>query len=157
MHMSISDVTLIVCGAPLAARTPDLIRGLMADGWRPAVVGTPGSVGWLDHDAVTRLVGEPPRFEFRAPSTPKHGGAPAVVVVCPATFNTVNKAAAGIADTYALGVLCEAISTRTPTVIVPTVSTRLSGHPAWPRSVATLTEAGWCSSTLGPAQRVPRH
>jgi hypothetical protein len=136
-HVSTLGVTLIVCGAPLAARVPDLIRGLMADEWQPVVVGTPGSVGWLDHDAVTRLVGEPPRFEFRAPWTPKRGGPPAAVVVCPATFNTVNKAAAGIADTYALGVLCEAISTRTLTVIVPTVSTKLSGHPAWPRSLAT--------------------
>jgi hypothetical protein len=136
-HVAISDVTLIVCGAPLAARAPDLTRGLMADEWRPLVVGTPGSVGWLDQDAVTQLVGEP-RFAFRAPWTPKRDGPPAAVVVCPATFNTVNKTAAGIADTYALGVLCEAVSTRTPTVIMPTVSTKLlSGHPAWPPSLAT--------------------
>jgi phosphopantothenoylcysteine synthetase/decarboxylase len=131
-----------VCGAPLTARTPDLVRELLAEGWKPTVIGTPAAAEWLDDDAVTRLVGEPPRFDYRSPSQPKRGGPPAAVVVCPATFNTINKAAAGINDTYALGVLCEAIGTSTPTVAVPMVNNKLWGHPAWAGSLGVLAEAG---------------
>ena len=140
--MSDVDVTLIVCGAPLTARTPDLVRELLAEGWRPTVVATPSAAWWLDGYAVESLIGEPPRTQFRSPSQPKRGGPPAAVVVCPATFNTVNKAAAGINDTYALGVLCEAIGTGTPTVLVPMVNNKLWGHPAWAGSLDVLSSAG---------------
>jgi hypothetical protein len=37
--MTSMDVTLIVCGAPLAERTPDLIAALLADGWQPRTHG----------------------------------------------------------------------------------------------------------------------
>lgn len=136
------DVALIVCGAPLTSRTPDLVQALRADGWRPTVIGTQASSEWLDVDAVAAVLGEPPLFDFRQPDQPKRGGPPAAVVVCPATFNTVNKAASGVNDTYALGVLCEAIGTGTPTVLVPMVNNKLWGHPAWPRSLSTLADAG---------------
>src|SRR5262245_58695378 len=95
-------MTLVVGGAPLTARTPDLLGALVGEGWQPVVVATPSASAWLDVDAVTRLVGEPPQDSFRAPDQPKRGVPPAAVVLCPATFNTVNKAAAGAADTYAL-------------------------------------------------------
>jgi phosphopantothenoylcysteine synthetase/decarboxylase len=63
-------------------------------------------------------------------------------MVCPATFNTVNKAAAGINDSYALGVLCEALGTATPVVMVPMVNNKLWGHPAWSRNLTALADAG---------------
>jgi hypothetical protein len=136
------DLTLIVCGAPLTSRTPALVVALMTDGWRPTVVATPGSLQWLDGEAIKRLTGEPPRLEFRLPTQTKRDRPPAAVVVCPATFNTVNKAAAGINDSYAMGVLCEAIGVGTPTVLVPMVNNKLWGHPVWARSLGTLVEAG---------------
>lgn len=140
--MANSDVTVIVCGAPLTARLPDLLAELLAKGWQPTVVGTPASAAWLDADAVVQLVDEPPRLEFRSPMQLKRGGPPAAVVVCPATFNTLNKAAAGINDSYALGVLCEALGTGTPLVVVPMVNNKLWGHPAWAGSLAVLERAG---------------
>jgi phosphopantothenoylcysteine synthetase/decarboxylase len=77
----------------------------------------------------------------RTPGEPKSFPRPDAVILAPATFNTVNKLATGIADTYALTVLCSAIGTRTPMVIVPFVSTRLAGHPAWLASLAVLRYA----------------
>lgn len=136
------EVTLIVCGAPLASRTADLVEALRADGWRPTVIGTRASSEWMDADAVAAVAGEPARFDFRQPGQPKRGGRPAAVVVCPATFNTVNKAAAGINDSYPMGVLCEALGTGTPTVVVPMVNDKLWGHPAWSRSLTVLADAG---------------
>jgi len=136
------DVTLIVCGAPLTARAPDLLAALADDGWRPGVVATPAAAPWLDSAAVERLTGEPPRTEFRSPAYPKRAGDPAAVVVCPATFNTVNKAAAGAADTYALATLCEALGSRLPVLLVPMVNNKLWGHPAWTDSLAIFSNAG---------------
>jgi phosphopantothenoylcysteine synthetase/decarboxylase len=136
------NVTLIVCGAPLTLRTPDLVRALLDDGWTVSVVATPSALAWIDGPAIKRLTGVLSRSEFRDPQHPKRGGPPDAVVVCPATFNTVNKAAVGAADTYALAQLCEALGEGVPVVAVPMVNNKLWGHPAWSRSLAVLESAG---------------
>jgi phosphopantothenoylcysteine synthetase/decarboxylase len=135
------NVTVIVCGAPLATRIPDLLSELVAEGWSPSVIATPSALAWLDPAVITEMVGSPPRSQYRAPSQPKSPD-PAAVVVCPATFNTVNKAAAGAMDTYALGVFCEALGTGIPTVVVPMVNNKLWSHPAWQPNLAVLRQAG---------------
>lgn len=135
-------VTLVVCGAPLTARTADLVRSLLDDDWAVSVVATPSALAWLDGDAVRELTGAAPRVEFRDPHQPKVAGPADVVVICPATFNTINKAAVGAADTYALGQVCEALGEDVPVVAVPMVNNKLWGHPAWTRSLAELESAG---------------
>ncbi len=140
--MTRPDLALIVCGTPLAARATELAARVVGAGWQTTLVATTAAMGWLDASAVERTTGEPPRHAFRAPEQPKRRAAPAAVAVCPATFNTVNKAAAGITDTYAAAVLCEALGAGVPTVVVPMVNDKLWGHPAWSRSVATLRAAG---------------
>src|SRR3569833_2342699 len=106
------EVTLVVCGAPLTLRAPDVVRAIAQLGLQPRVVGTPASLEWLDAQAVEELTGTPPQFDFRAPTVAKRAGSPSALLVCPATFNTVNKSAAGIADNYALGLISEALGTR---------------------------------------------
>ena len=135
------NVTLIVCGAPLTLRAPDLVRALLDDDWTVAVVATPSALAWIDGPTVEGLTGTLPRSEFRDPQQPK-SGPPDAVVVCPATFNTVNKAAVGAADTYALAQLCEALGEGVPVVAVPMVNNKLWGHPAWSRSLAVLESIG---------------
>lgn len=140
--MTGAPLTLVVCAAPLAWRVPDLLTACLAEGWRPTVVATPSAMDWLDADTISDLVGELPRVAHRAPTEPKRSGEPAAVIVCPATFNTINKAALGIADTYALGVVCEAMGTGVPLVVAPMVSNKLWGHPAWTASIGVFREAG---------------
>ena len=135
-------LTLIVCGAPLAARTTDMVRSLLDADWAVSVVATPAAMAWLDGDAVRILTGAAPRVEFRDPRRPKDAGSADVVVICPATFNTINKAAVGAADTYALAQVCEALGEGVPVVAVPMVNNKLWGHPAWTRSLAELQSAG---------------
>jgi phosphopantothenoylcysteine decarboxylase len=135
-------VSLILCGAPLTTRAPHLVSVLQADGWYPTVICTPSASAWFDHNAVTELTGQAPVSDFRSPMEPRRGVPPAAMVVCPATFNTVNKAASGIADTYASATVCEALATGIPLVMVPMVSTRLWGHPAWVRNLDVLRDAG---------------
>jgi phosphopantothenoylcysteine synthetase/decarboxylase len=64
------------------------------------------------------------------------------LVVAPATFNTINKWAAGMSDTFALGILNEALGLILPIVASPYAKPALAAHPAFARSLATLSEAG---------------
>jgi phosphopantothenoylcysteine synthetase/decarboxylase len=67
---------------------------------------------------------------------------PDAIAVAPATFNTVNKWAAGISDTLALGLLTEAIGKRLPIVALPFINAAQAEHPAFQRSIDQLRKEG---------------
>jgi phosphopantothenoylcysteine synthetase/decarboxylase len=138
----VGSLALVVCGSPFAARAAEVAGAIGAAGWAVRVVATRAAMTWVDDDAVEAVTGFRALVEQRRPDEPTRFPTPVHVVVCPATFNTVNKLAAGIADTYAHGVLCEAVATGVPLTVVPTVGPRLSGHPAYGRSVELLTAVG---------------
>ena len=60
----------------------------------------------------------------------QRGPRPAAVVACPLTMNSAAKAATGIMDTYAAGVLVDAIAVGTPLTLVVMVSSR-AARPEW--------------------------
>lgn len=134
--------TLVLTGAPLTSRAPDLAVALIEAGWDVHLVATPSAAAWINEDALVQVVGHAPTTQHRAPDEPRRGGRPDAVVVAPATFNTVNKLATGLADTYAHGLLCDALGTNTPLVMVPMVNDRLWGHPAWATNLQFLSTAG---------------
>lgn len=134
-------IYLVATGAPLTRRAADFVPEAEARGWQPAIIATNSAQAWLDEDKMKGL-DVPVLTGHRSPDQAKRLPPAGAVVLAPGTFNTINKLATGIADTYALSVLCEAISLRTPMVIVPFVSSRLSGHPAWLASLAVLRYAG---------------
>lgn len=134
-------VSVLVTGAPLAARCPDVAAALIEQGWTASIAATEAALPWIDSEHVAAVTGSPPRVRYRDPSAPSAKD-PDAVVVCPATFNTVSKAALGIADTYVHSVLCEAIGAGTPTVIVPMAKHSLWNHPAWASHLERLTAAG---------------
>ena len=101
-------VSILVTGAPLAARFTDVAAALIDDGWTASISATEAALPWIDADHVDTVTGSPLRVRYRDPTSPSAKD-PDAVVVCPATFNTVGKAALGIADTYVHSVLCEAI------------------------------------------------
>ena len=126
----------------MAARTHDVAARAVELGWLVRVVATPSAVNWIDVGKVETITGFPVLVEQRQPGQPKRFPPPTRVVICPATFNTVNKLAAGIMDTYAAGLLCEALASRIPITLAPMVSTRLWPHPAWQHNLDMLTAAG---------------
>lgn len=67
-----------------------------------------------------------------------HEGA---VIVAPATYNTINKWAAGASDNHALGVLAETFGLGIPVVVLPFVNSALAAHFAFTRRVADLAAA----------------
>lgn len=134
--------TLLVCAAPLARRAPHVAAALKAGGWEVAAVLTPCASDWVDHDAVTEAIGSPPLVGFRDHTTGPSPRAADVVVICPITFNTVAKAAIGIADTYAHSLIAEYLGQSTPIVAVPMVNANLWGHPSWLPHTDYLAKAG---------------
>lgn len=147
--MAERSVTLVTCGAPLAARAPDIAAAIVAAGWDCVVVASPVGAQWVDAEAVAAITGQPLNVQQRAIDAPRTLPLPDAVVAAPLTFNTLNKITAGISDTYAAGVLCEAISRRIPLVLAPTISTRLWNHPAVEQSLSVLHR--WGAHFLDPA------
>ena len=137
-----APLTLVVCAAPLAERAGEFAATIGRVGWQVLVVATPAAAAWVDEEDVRGATGRALAVDFRRSNEPKRGPRPTVVVICPLTFNTLNKFAAGISDTYALGVLNEALAAGTPIVAVPFVSDRLWRHPAVRPNIDRLAAAG---------------
>jgi hypothetical protein len=76
------------------------------------------------------------------------------VIVAPATYNTINKCALGISDTYALGLLAEAVSLAVPVVALPFVNSALASRRPFQRSVGQLRDEG-VRVLLGPGEYEP--
>jgi phosphopantothenoylcysteine synthetase/decarboxylase len=133
---------LVVCAAPPATRTPVLVAGLRDAGWDVHVVFTPAAAAWVDVDAIEVACGHPVRSGWRRPEDPAYEPPGDALLVAPATFNSMNKAAAGISDSLALGLVNEAVGRRVPTVMLACVNDGLAAHPAYGPGVAVLRGAG---------------
>lgn len=64
------------------------------------------------------------------------------MLAAPLTFNSLNKWAAGFADTVAVGLLCELLGAGVPIVAAPCVKDLLRRHPAYEASIKRLSDAG---------------
>jgi phosphopantothenoylcysteine synthetase/decarboxylase len=144
--------TLVVCGAPLASRAPDVAAELIRVGWQPRVILTSAAEPWVDRPALEAVTGALGQTELRAPDSLKPSRARAIAVV-PITFNSVGKAANGIADTLAHSAMAEALGEGLPFVAVSMVNQYLAGNPAWAQNTKHLTAAGvtWVSVVDGTA------
>src|SRR4051794_23955101 len=76
------------------------------------------------------------------------------VIIAPATYNTINKLALGINDTYPLNIAAEAIGRRTPTAILPFVNTALAARTPFLNAISTLRNEG-VAVVFGPGQWMP--
>lgn len=137
-------LTVVVCAAGPAPHVTNLVALAHGGGWTVDLIATPAAVDFLDVDALEQTLGRPVRTRTlqSAPTAPRALPASAGVIVAPATFNTVCKLAAGIADNYALTTVAEAIGRRVPTVVVPFVNTAFATRLPFTRAVAELRSEG---------------
>ncbi|SCL17614.1 Flavoprotein [Micromonospora pallida] len=133
---------VLVCGSPLAARVGRLVELAQREGWEVCVVTTPDGAKFVDAAALARQTGHPVRTSYKHPGDPDVLPAADAMVVCPATVNTVNKWAAGITDTLALGLLVEAQGLGVPIVAVPFTNNAMAVHPAFRAALDRLREWG---------------
>jgi len=141
-------LSVIVCGAGPAAAIGTFVKLAQDRDWTVQVVATPAALEFFDKSAIEQLTGNPVKSQYSKPGAPR-SRIPDVIIVAPATYNTINKWALGISDTYALGVLAEITGMDTPIVVLPFVNAALAGRQPFRRSVESLRGEG-VHILLGP-------
>jgi phosphopantothenoylcysteine synthetase/decarboxylase len=144
---------VIVCGAGPAGEVGRLVDLAQDRGWTVQIIATPSALAFIDVPKLEAQTGRPVRSEYRRPGEPKSPQADAIIVA-PATYNTINKWANGISDTYALGILAEAPGLGIPVVTLPFVNSALAGRAPFKDSVNTLRSEG-ARVLLGPGEFEP--
>jgi hypothetical protein len=133
---------VVACGGRPAGDLAPFVEDAQAAGWEVCVIATPSALKFMDLDHLARLTGHIVRYDYKQPEEPDVLPPPDAMVVAPATFNTINKWAAGISDTLALGLLNEALGLGLPVVAVPFPNIALAQHPAFRRSMRELEGLG---------------
>ncbi|MBV9381384.1 MAG: flavoprotein [Streptosporangiaceae bacterium] len=146
-------LSIIVCGAGPATAISTFVTLAQERGWTVQVIATPAALEFFDEAAIEKQTGNPVKSQYSKPGTPR-SRIPDAIVVAPATYNTINKWAQGISDTYALGVLAEITGLDTPIVVLPFVNSALASRPPFRRSVEALRAEG-VSILLGPGAVEP--
>ncbi len=141
---------VVVCAAGLAGDVGKLITAAQEQQWDVGVVATPQALGFIDVEAVEAQTGYPIRSAWRRPGDPRPLPAADAIAVAPATFNTINKWAAGISDTLAVGILCEAYGSGIPTAVLPCLNSAQAAHPAYRQSLDRLRAMGVLIGTYEP-------
>jgi len=137
--MSERVLYVIVCGAGPAPYVDRLVKQAHDKGWTVCLIATPSGREFLDVPALEELTGRPVRSQYGEPAKLPHADA---VIVAPATYNTINKWAAGIADTFALGLLAELTGMGVPIAVLPFVNTAYAANKVFAQSVTALRDAG---------------
>ena len=141
-------LTIVACGAGPAAAIGTCVTLAQDRGWTVQVIATPAALEFFDAAAIADQTGCPVRSQYAKPGAPR-SLIPDAILVAPATYNTINKWAHGISDTYALGVLAETTGLAVPTVVLPFVNTALAARAPFRRSVESLRAEG-IRILLGP-------
>ena len=144
---------MIACGAGPASDIGLLIDLAHERGWTVQIIATPSALAFIDVPKLEAQTGRPVRSEYRSPGEPKSPPADAIIVA-PATYNTINKWADGISDTYALGILAEAPGLGIPVVALPFVNSALAARAPFKSSVNALRREG-VRILLGPGEFEP--
>ncbi len=135
---------LIACASRVAGRIDRLVITAQQAGWDVCLIATPKALNFIDKAVLEELTGRPVRHEYKRPEEPDLFPPADAIIAFPVTFNTINKWAAGISDTLALGLLNEYTGRKKPILAVPCVTTGsgLDSHPAFARNLSLLREYG---------------
>jgi phosphopantothenoylcysteine synthetase/decarboxylase len=146
---------VIACAAPPAREVGKLVALAQHDGWDVCVLTTPSGRRFADVAALEEATAHPVRSDYKDPGEPDVLPAPDAIIVAPATVNTINKWAAGICDTLALGILVEAIGKRLPMVALPFTNRAHAAHPAFTDNIGKLRS--WGVTVLFGPEVYPLH
>jgi len=138
---------VITTGAESTADLPSFVESVLEQNWDTCVIATPEAARFFDTARVAEMTGHPVRTQFKDPDQPDVLPPADALLLAPATFNTINKLAAGISDTLALALLNEAIGQRLPVIAAPWVNEALGRHPAFVANVAKLRD--WGMAVIG--------
>ncbi len=150
--LSNKHILLGISSGIAAYKTPLLVRALRAVGADVQVVMTPSAHHFVTPTSLQAVSGRPVRQDLWDEAAEAAMGHielarwADLVVIAPATANTIARLAAGTADEL-LTTLC--LATTAPVVVVPAMNQQMYQHPATQRNLATLETFGY--QLLGPA------
>ncbi|MGB4125269.1 MAG: bifunctional phosphopantothenoylcysteine decarboxylase/phosphopantothenate--cysteine ligase CoaBC [Dethiobacteria bacterium] len=134
-----------VTGGIAAYKAAELARLFVRDEKEVQVVMTPGATRFITPLTFQTITGRPAlvdQFWVSEGEKVRHidlAGAAEVIVVAPATANTLGKMAAGIADNLLTTVY---LAARCPVVLVPSMNEQMYLHPAVQENLARLRKHG---------------
>ena len=138
-------VILGVCGGIAAYKTAELARLFIKEGFAVRVVMTEAALKFITPLTFETLTAQPvlvQMFAENAQTAIPHielAKESALVVIAPATANTIAKMACGLADNL-LTTLC--LAATCPKVVVPAMNMHMLEHPAVQQNIKKLKEQG---------------
>ncbi len=136
-------IVLCVCGSVAACRAPELARELMRLGANVICVMSESAQKLVGIDLLWWATGEKPVIALTGACEHislcgKHKSKADLILIAPATANTISKIACGIDDTPVTTVVSTAIGSEIPLVIVPAMHASLYDHPIVKENIETL-------------------
>ncbi len=139
-------IVLGVCGSIAAVETIKLAHELRRRGAKVTGIISPAGCGIIHPDALTYACQNPALTEITG--MVEHvkycgeGGEADLLLIAPATANTVSKIACGIDDTIITTFATTAVGSGRPVVVVPAMHESMYRHPAVRKNLETLKEFG---------------
>ncbi|MCS7365425.1 MAG: bifunctional phosphopantothenoylcysteine decarboxylase/phosphopantothenate--cysteine ligase CoaBC [archaeon GB-1867-035] len=140
-------IVLCICGSVAAIKSPEIARGLMRHGAEVYTVMSkaatelihPYLMEWATgNPVVTKLTGKIEHVELCG-KTETHAD---LVLIAPATANTISKIACGIDDTPVTTFVSTALGTGIPIMIVPAMHETMYTNPFVSENIRKLKEQG---------------
>jgi len=144
--LSKKTIVIGVTGSIAAVRVVDLIRDLIRRGAEVHAVASSASQQILHpyslqyatgHDVITEITGQVEHVQFCGV-----GGKADLLLIAPATANTIGKMACGIDDTPVTTFATTALGSGKPVAVVPAMHEAMYRHPAVLRNLETLRAMG---------------
>jgi phosphopantothenoylcysteine decarboxylase/phosphopantothenate--cysteine ligase len=147
--MSLEGKTIVlgITGSIAAYKAATLARKLQSKGAQVIVVMTEAGAKLVDPLTFRSLTGEPVLVDMFAPVTDwqiEHislAEEADLLLIAPATANTIGKIAHGIADTL---LTCAVMATKAPVLIAPAMNANMYENPIVQENIKRLEEFGYC-------------
>ena len=140
-------IALLVSSSVASFKVPEIARELMRHGADVHIVTSPASEKMVGADLLEWATGNPIVKELtgKLEHIALAGNSPTrvdLVLVAPATANTIGKLASGIDDTPVTTVAATAIGSKIPVLIAAAMHEPLYDHPIVQQNIARLEEIG---------------
>lgn len=126
-HLDGRRITICVTGGIAAIETPKIARQLRRYGAEVKAIMTPSAEKIITSLTLEWATGNPVITDLSGKA--EHIELSDLVLIAPATLNTINKIAYGIADNSATTTIASAMGRETPVVIAPTMHESLYNNP----------------------------
>jgi len=143
--MSRSKILFQISGSIAAYKSAGIISKLVQSGYEVQTVATPSALKFIGWATLEGLTGKPVLSDmFESGKLMDHINLikwADVVVLAPATANTINRLAQGLSDDL-IGALFLAHDWEKPYLLAPAMNTKMYTHPATQASLETLRKWG---------------